>query len=209
MTSAVRRLPQGRRDRWSHARAHAQALRHQPATIEHNGKNAKGYRREWFLETWDRYAVADAPSQKPADDASGSSDRQDRSENGDAERDCDLTDAASEPSQDPSGLDAAVQSEHGTDPDALTDLTDELPPRPRAHSTEPTPAEQDADVLDLLAQAERFEIADQVTLVPDPTLGELDPALWLERNGYPRAKRKESDKSAGCSPRARSRRSCR
>jgi hypothetical protein len=43
-------------------------------------------------------------------------------------------------------------------------------------------AERDADVLDILAQAEDLGI--EVALLPDPKLGKLDPSLWKERNGY-------------------------
>jgi AAA domain len=46
-----------------------------------------------------------------------------------------------------------------------------------------SPAERDADVLELLHQAEQLGCSDQVTLLPDD-LGPLDPTVWISRNGY-------------------------
>jgi len=101
-----------------------------PQTIEYDGKNAKGYRREWFLEVWARYApdAESARAQDAADDPSGSVSRQGGSENSSVEPKTDLTDREFHPSGHPSGLDPAFQSQNGGDPDGLTDLTHEVQP---------------------------------------------------------------------------------
>jgi len=93
-----------------------------PETIEYGGENAKGYRREWFLEPWARYVRAE----DPADDASGASARQVVSENGATEPEADLTDDLFLSVRDPSGHEPAFQSHNGGDPDGLTDVTDEV-----------------------------------------------------------------------------------
>ena len=57
----------------------------------------------------------------------------------------------------------------------------------------PEPEERDADVLELLGQAEQLGIED-VQLLPDARLGKLDPSVWMEGKGYPRAERKDEDR---------------
>jgi hypothetical protein len=105
-----------------------------PKSIEHAGRNAKGYRREWFADAWERYARQEnVRAQQAADDASEASGRQDASENRLVEPKTDLTDNRNDPSGHPSGLKPAFQSQNGGGPDDLTDLTDGAQPRARTH----------------------------------------------------------------------------
>jgi Protein of unknown function (DUF3631)/Domain of unknown function (DUF3854) len=108
-----------------------------PKTIELAGENAKGYRRDWFAEAWERYAPErSARAHDTADDASGAVSRQDGSENGCVEPETDLTDSENPSVRYPSGRNPALQSQNSGGPDGLTDLTDEMQPSARAHVPE-------------------------------------------------------------------------
>jgi Protein of unknown function (DUF3631)/Domain of unknown function (DUF3854) len=143
-----------------------------PRTIEYAGENAKGYRREWFAEAWERYVRAHGA----ADDASEASVRQVGPENGSAEPETDLTGSEGPSVRYPSGRNPATQSQNGGEPDGLTDLTDELPPSARAHGlewTEEAAADFITRAVEVFGGGELIELSEPIA---------FDMEAWLRQH---------------------------
>jgi hypothetical protein len=104
-----------------------------PKTVRTDAGTAKGYRREWFTEAWERYTHRESVrAQDAAEEPSQASQRHNSPENGSVEPKAAVT-AVTPSVTDPSHVDPALQSRNGGGCDGVTDVTDQPPPGAHTH----------------------------------------------------------------------------